>query len=424
MTGRLFWKILLGFWLTFFCMIEGLWLLFVLERGSPSPDKWIAERVSASIFALLAEDVARGGPAAFAAARARLPAVDRDPIALVPAGRAAAAPPGSGLLARDVRGPDSRAWRITYRYAETDHGGPLHIPPPILIAGGTAGFFFSLILAWYLARPIKLLRNGFDRLAQGDLAVRLQGEVGRRRDEIADLARDFDAMAIRLQQLVTARDRLLHDVSHELRSPLARLQLAIGLARQDESRLERSLGRIEQEAIRLEAMVRELLVLARVESGADPGEDYFDPIAVIEELAGDAAFEAQACGIAFAATLPALPEDARPSLRGSAALFRRAIENIVRNALRFAPPASQVTLAAALDAAGGTYRITVSDQGPGVATADLGTLFDPFVRGDPSGIGLGLAIARRAVVAHGGTIEAGNLAEGGFRVVVMVPAAR
>ncbi|WP_157218589.1 sensor histidine kinase [Flavisphingomonas formosensis] len=161
----------------------------------------------------------------------------------------------------------------------------------------------------------------------------------------------------------------------------------------------------------------EIADLARVESGADPGEDYFAPIAVIAELAGDAVFEAQAYGILFARSTRA----ARPNLRGNTALFRRAIENIVRNALRFAPPANLVTLAAALDEAEGAYHITVSDTGPGVAAADLGTLFDPFVRGDPSDFGLGLAIARCAVVAHGGTIEASNVPEGGFRVIVTVP---
>jgi two-component system OmpR family sensor kinase len=128
--------------------------------------------------------------------------------------------------------PDGRRLWLTYRLAPRGllpmRG--LHVPPEMLVLGIVGGLAFSAVLAWYLTSPIRSLREGFGALASGDLAARVGPRMGRRRDEIADLAQDFDRMAQRLQELVLMRDRLLHDVSHELRSPLARLTLAIGLA--------------------------------------------------------------------------------------------------------------------------------------------------------------------------------------------------
>jgi two-component system OmpR family sensor kinase len=230
-------------------------------------------------------------------------------------------------------------------------------------------------------------------------------------------------MAVRLRQLITARDRLLNDVSHELRSPLTRLQLAIGLARQDPARTEDSLDRIDREARRLDAMVHELLALARVESGAaDEVNEYFDPLAVVESVVSDAQFEAQMGSRSITVAMPGLEEQRRPSVRGSAELVRRAIENVVRNALRFSPTGGTVEVVVDIDQDPLRYRFAVADEGAGADAAALGKLFDPFVRGDPEGIGLGLAIAKRAILAHGGEIFARNRAEGGFVVEIQIPA--
>src|SRR5207249_6291638 len=144
-------------------------------------------------------------------------------------------------------------------------------PPPIapwefIVIGIVTSLVFSALLAWYLTRPIRNLRWAFDAAAAGRLETRVSPLMGRRRDEIADLGRDFDRMAQQLQNLVSAQRRLLHDVSHELRSPLARLQAAIGLARQQPAKLDTSLERIEREAMRLDSMVGEVLALARLES--------------------------------------------------------------------------------------------------------------------------------------------------------------
>jgi two-component system OmpR family sensor kinase len=230
-------------------------------------------------------------------------------------------------------------------------------------------------------------------------------------------------MAVRLRQLITARDRLLNDVSHELRSPLTRLQLAIGLARQDPSRTEDSLDRIDREARKLDAMVHELLALSRAESGAaEEVNEYFDPIAVVESVVSDAQFEAQMGGRSISVAMPGVEEPLRPSVRGSAELVRRAIENVVRNALRFSPAGGAVEVVVGIERDPLRYRFAVADEGAGADAAALGKLFDPFVRGDPAGVGLGLAIARRAILAHGGEISARNRAEGGFVVEIEIPA--
>jgi two-component system OmpR family sensor kinase len=197
------------------------------------------------------------------------------------------------------------------------------------------------------------------------------------------------------------------------------MQLAIGLTRQDPAQFESSMDRIEREMVRLDALVRELLVLARAESGLAASEEYFDPLAMLEFVVEDARFEAEGSNVMVALALPAIPEEKRPTLRGSAELFRRALENIIRNALRFAPRRSTILVKAEL--LGGFYLFTVRDEGPGVTHVDLETLFDPFIKADQAGFGLGLAIAKRAVVAHGGTIKAANREGGGFEVVISVP---
>jgi len=420
MRGGLFLKILLGFWLTLYCIIVGLWLVFVVGRAGPSPEEWVSRRVAPALLSQLAREVARDGPAGFEVARRDLPAEDARQIAIH-----AMSPHERNWdksLNRDVAAPDGRHYLLTYRVPRVARRpAPFDLPRPILIAAAIAGLAFSVVLAWYLTRPINLIRKGFDQLAQGRLDVRLQPLIGRRGDEIASLARDFDIMAGRLAQLVTTRDRLLHDVSHELRSPLSRMQLAIGLARQDPAQFDTSMDRLEREMVRLDGLVRELLVLARAESGLGSIEEYFDPIAMLEFVVEDARFEAESFKVAVTLAQPDVAEEQRPNLRGSAELLRRALDNIIRNALRFAPAGSAVAITVEMDARAGRYRFRIRDQGPGVAGIDLATLFEPFIKADQAGFGLGLAIAKRAVVAHGGTIEARNLPGGGFEISLSVP---
>ncbi len=300
-------------------------------------------------------------------------------------------------------------------------GGPSPPPPwlPIL-AGLFASLAFSALLAWYLAKPIRELRGAFASAAAGDLDVRVAPAMGGRRDELADLGRDFDHMAGRLRDLMDAQRRLLHDVSHEIRSPLARLQAAIGLARQQPESREASLDRIEREAQRLDEMVGELLTLSRLEAGMGDGQK---EIIGLTELVGmvveDARFEAQAQGrkVEFAATAVA-------ALCCQAELLHRAIENVVRNAVKFSPPGGVVAIKAG-PVAGDRAAITVSDRGPGVPESDLEAIFIPFYRAESGlragGYGLGLAIAKRAVEAHGGSIRAANRVGGGLEVTLTLP---
>jgi two-component system OmpR family sensor kinase len=419
MKIRLFWKILLAFWLVLFLMSQGLWLLYAEQRGFVSSVERTAARVAPPLLTLLAERVRTDGPSEAQRELELLPERYRDQITIMPAPRD---PPQPGELWETTHtavAPDGREYHL--RYVAPGQGrGPLEIPDTVLFVSAIAGLLFSLALARYLSRPLMLLRKGLGRVANGELDVRLQHQI-RRGDEIADLARDFDVMTARLGQLLTARDRLLHDVSHELRSPLTRLQQAIDLARQDPARREELLDRIQLEASKLNAMVHELLALARAESGVHEA-NYFDPIAIAESVTSDAEFEAQTRGRHVRITIPPLDEDARPNVRGNAELVRRAIENVVRNAVRFSPSQSTVRIHIELLSAPLRYRIVITDEGKGVDGETLKRLFEPFVRGDSAGIGLGLAIAQRAILAHGGRIEARNRDNGGLVVEIELPA--
>lgn len=287
-----------------------------------------------------------------------------------------------------------------------------------------ASLLLSAGLAAYLARPVSRLRDGFRKLARGDLAVRLTSGMGRRRDEIADLAQDFDVMAERLQQSIASRDRLLHDVSHELRSPLARMSVAVGLARKSSDVPKNALDRIETESQRLNEIVGDLLSLSRAESEVGMEEIYFDLGALLQVVCEDARFEAQPSGVEVRLELsPELADpDHAPLLKGAPQLLRRGIENVIRNALRFTPPGGVVGVHAW--PAGGRFEIEVTDQGPGAPPELLETMFEPFVKGpaESRGVGLGLSIARRALAAHGGSLQAANRESGGLLMRIGLPA--
>ena len=299
------------------------------------------------------------------------------------------------------------------------------IPFEVMTLGFLGSLIFSTALAWYLTRPIQSFRKGFARLALGELDVRLQPAMGARRDEIADLAKDFDAMAERIEKLVAARDQLLHDVSHELRSPLARLQVAVGLARQDPKNLKVTLDRVELESRRLDAMVEELLTLSRAESGVSQQCDYVNLSCLIDMIVADARFEAEPSGVQVESEMDIGVDARRFLVKGRPQLLRRALENIVRNALQVSKAGQLVKVAVSLDQAADHFDVRITDEGPGLPEEALSSVFEPFVRGPESvknkGFGLGLAIARRLVLAHGGAIEAHNRTSGGLLVVVRLP---
>jgi two-component system sensor histidine kinase CpxA len=272
------------------------------------------------------------------------------------------------------------------------------------------------LLAVHLASPIRGLRRAMEKFGRGDLAIRYH--LGRR-DEIGDLAKAFNRMADQTTTLLNAERRLLQDVSHELRSPLARLGFAVELARTSPDR-EAALARIRKEADRLNHLVNELLQLTRAEG--DPGarnvED-LDLVKLLRELVADCALEADAAGCRLV-----LSGERTALVTGDGELLRRACENVLRNAIRHAPPGSAVEVDLARH--NGQIEIAIRDHGPGVPREALSEIFEPFFRVESDrnrnsgGVGLGLAIARRAIELHQGQVNAFN-ADPGLLVSIELP---
>jgi two-component system sensor histidine kinase CpxA len=305
--------------------------------------------------------------------------------------------------------------------------GPRGLPVPGLIILIVSSGLVCYLLSWYLTKPIIKLRAATRQLAAGDLTAR-SGAPGRgRRDEVAGLMRDFDAMAERMETLVKAQSRLLNDISHELRSPLARLNVALGLTRQ-RANVESvdMLDRIELEASRLNELIGRILTLARLEDGEQIVPQTPVPLdEIVTNVAEDAEFEAQARHCHVNTTIA----KGDWQVRGNASLLHSAVENVVRNAIRYTQERSSVEISLASEdgVAGPMALLKVSDSGPGVPADSLGKLFEPFYRLDEArgrnsgGVGLGLAITERAVRFHGGSVSAHNRAEGGLRVEIKLP---
>ena len=289
-----------------------------------------------------------------------------------------------------------------------------------------ASLLFAFLLAWYFARPIRDLRQAFEAASHGDLAPRFHAS-GKRGDELTDLGRDFDRMTGRLRHLMDSQTRLLHDVSHELRSPLARLQAAIGLAHQQPEKMDASLERIERESERMDKLIGELLTLSRLEAGAaSPLSEDVGIADLLHDIMEDARYEAKARQQDIAMAGDAAIADAAVTRRPE--LLARAVENVVRNALKHSPDGGtvEVDLSRLHDGKQEWVRIAVLDRGPGVATADLARIFEPFFRASHTqhstdGHGLGLAIAQHVIGAHGGSIAASRREGGGLCVTMLLP---
>ncbi len=310
----------------------------------------------------------------------------------------------------------------------------LDLPPPSvlpIVVRWLAVLLTSGLVCYAMARytlsPVSTLSTATRRFAEGELDTRVSSDLGGRRDELAALGSDFDDMAERIGTLLENQRQLLSDISHELRSPLARLYVALGLARrQSDSSASEALDRIEQETERLNGLIGQLLALTRLQ---DPeslvDRRPVDLVALVREVIDDADYEAREGGKSV--QLDTVETCVTP---GFEELLRRAIENVVRNAIRYAPAGSAVE--ASLDVAqnnGATEAtIQVRDHGPGVPDDELGALFQPFYRVDwardreRGGTGLGLSISDRAVRAHGGTISAIKPGDGGLLIEIKLPA--
>jgi two-component system OmpR family sensor kinase len=288
----------------------------------------------------------------------------------------------------------------------------------------------SAIASWWLAEhlsaPIRRIQAGARALASESLDVRVSSGLEDRKDELAVLARDFDAMADQLRANRSATTQLLRDISHELRSPLARMRVALGLARQPPADFPRQLDRLEREIERLDSMISQVLKLARLHgTDAMKERETFDLDEVIEEVVRDANFEGamKNCRID-------LQGAAHSAILGNRELLRSAIENVLRNAVRYSPQNTPVDVSIAR-ATGGAARsgleILIRDRGPGVPPAALERIFEPFYRvaesrdRDSGGEGIGLAITSQVMKAHGGSASAANAAGGGLEVRLSLP---
>ena len=336
-------------------------------------------------------------------------------------GRNGAGPGGPG-----PGGPNGPGMQDERRDMGGGPWGPRFQPltPWVPLAAATlASLLFSVLLAWYFSRPIRALRQAFDAAAHGDLAPRFADASGKSGTELNDLGRDFDRMTARLRSLIDGQTRLLHDVSHELRSPLARLQAAIGLAHQQPEKWSASMERIERESVRMDKLVGELLTLARLEAGAiKASQEEISMAELLDQIADDARYEA-----ASQQRTVVQEGDADVLVTGQADLLGRAIENVVRNAIKHSPEGGEVQLQLRTQPDARQLCIRVLDRGPGVTQTDLETIFQPFFRSSNAGTeghGLGLAIAQHVIEAHGGSIKATNRAGGGLCVEMMLPVKR
>lgn len=336
------------------------------------------------------------------------------------------APPPPSADARPPAVADGVHGTLPARPLAAD-GRPLPPRPPgpglplvHLLSGALVSLLFAALLAAYVARPIRRLRQALQTAAGGQLVPGVAAAMGRRRDELADLGHDFDRMAQHLAQLMEGQRRLLHDVSHELRSPLARLNAVIGLARQQPEKFDDCLARLEHESARMDRLLSELLTLSRLESGMMVRDN--EPVDIADLLAdvvADAAPVAMQAGCRV--ELDAGGDDR--VVCGDAEMLHRVLDNLLRNALTHAVAGGWVGIA--LSVVGDELCVRFEDRGPGVPDAELARLFEPFYRGTQvaarNGHGLGLAIARQIVDNHHGRIEAANRTAGGLCVSVYLP---
>ncbi|MDB6084054.1 MAG: two-component sensor histidine kinase [Gammaproteobacteria bacterium] len=303
----------------------------------------------------------------------------------------------------------------------------------------------SAIASWWLAQhlsaPIRRIQEGARALASEKLDVRMgmggmrvSAGLEGRKDELAVLARDFDAMADQLRANRAAITRLLRDISHELRSPLARMRVAVGLARQPGGDLVRQLDRLERETERLDGLISQVLKLARLHGTDTPfGREEFELDEMIGDVVRDANFEGAVKGCRVL-----LSGAAHATVRGNRELLRSAVENVLRNAVRYSPEGAAVEVCVARRDAGDPpvpdspssgLVVVIRDRGPGVPAADLERIFEPFYRvaesrdRDSGGEGIGLAITSQVMKAHGGLARAANLSAGGLEVSLSLPLA-
>ncbi|AKS40589.1 HAMP domain-containing sensor histidine kinase [Wenzhouxiangella marina] len=451
---RLYWRIFLAFWGVILISIIGtvvLNLQFDEARQVAGENSQRAERFAAGLRVRAERILDRGGPSALAdwsrqqgrrSERIRLLVLD-----------------GQGLEINGQAWPRSaapvvRAWREgrtlpppspeQRHRLELDH--PVHgrflllviAPPPHLLIRwfgplGLPGLFvvallasllISLLLARTLTRPIEQIRSSGQALGRGELSARLPERLSGRRDELGELARDFNRMAERIQSLLESQQQLLRDVSHELRSPLARLRVGLTLAddASDPKSRARHFTAMERDLERLDHLIEEILRYARLTQAPGIEMETLDLSELVESVVESARTEAMPEAIRIDYQGPE-----RLPIQGNTELLGRTVENLLRNALAHSPTGG--TISVILESGPEQADLSITDQGPGVPERQLESIFEPFVRLSPErgesgrGGGIGLAIVRAAVEQHGGQVRAHNRVEGGLQVDLVLPRA-
>jgi two-component system sensor histidine kinase CpxA len=284
--------------------------------------------------------------------------------------------------------------------------------------------FICYLLTRYLTEPILRLREASRQLAAGHLSTRAAAGKQNRHDELGELVRDFNSMGDRIEGLITGQRQLISDVSHELRSPLARLTVALDLAREHKGN-DPAFDQMEKDFERLSDMTARLLTVARLDASPAPEEmRTFNFGELVADIVADAEFEShdRNCQVQFS-------NDDQIDVQGNGDLLRSAIENTIRNAIRYTAPSTAVDvhLQTRSFAEPTSAILTVRDHGPGVPESELENIFRPFYRiadardRQSGGVGLGLAIVNRIAHLHGGRVSAKNAADGGLQVEFEIP---
>ncbi|MHB1615768.1 MAG: sensor histidine kinase [Metallibacterium sp.] len=437
--GGLYWRVFGLFWLAMVTvMVASVWITSrVVERDH--------EMLPSAHQRALAEDIAAAtarmvGSHAMPEVRRWLQTQSGGPIhvrirpldgATTP--RVLAPPPMPGYAAqREATASDGRRFLVDVRWVR-----PPHPPRPpfrafwlsFVLLGLLVSTAVALLLARYVALPLKQIRASARQFADGDLGARVGTLRMGRSQEMVALGREFDLMAARIERLIQDHRRLIGDVAHELRSPLARMGVALELSRGETETDEReaSAARIARELGRMDRLIGQALDLSRLESGAHGAAETGDLGVIVAARVSDARFEASQRALEITMdTPPPLP------IHGELDLIASAVENVLRNALRFAPEGSTVEVQLTRsDRASDPARalLAMRDRGPGVPESDLTHIFEPFYRSADtrqqtgSGSGLGLAIARSSILRAGGSISARNRAGGGLEVLIELPLA-
>lgn len=439
--GGLYWRVFGLFWLALvMVMVASVWITSrVVERDR--------EMLPSAHQRALAEDIAAA--AARMIGSHSMPEVQRwlrtqsggpirvwiRPLAATATPHALALPsPIPGYAAqRTASASDGRRFLVDVRWVR-----PPHPPRPpfrafwlsFVLLGLLVSTVVALLLARYVALPLKQIRASARQFADGDLGARVGTLRMGRSQEMVALGREFDLMAARIERLILDHRRLIGDVAHELRSPLARMGVALELGRGETEADEReaSAARIARELGRMDRLIGQALDLSRLESGAHGAAETGDFGAIVTARVGDARFEASQRKLDISLnTPPPLP------VHGELDLIASAVENVLRNALRFAPEGSTVEVQLTQsDHVHGSARalLAIRDRGPGVPESDLAHIFEPFYRSadtrqqSGSGSGLGLAIARSSILRAGGSISARNRVGGGLELLIELPLAR